>query len=72
MSNVAVSNVLPLVTDWDDDNAPAAISLVAETSTIAQWLAVPDVPTLPPLVAGIVTLRPLGVRFAGLPGVTEL
>ncbi|MCK5604787.1 hypothetical protein KAR91_23055 [Candidatus Pacearchaeota archaeon] len=52
-------NVLPFVTPCGAESAPAAKSReVAESLTMAQWVAVPVTSTAPSVIAEIITSRP--------------
>jgi hypothetical protein len=63
-SKLGSENVPPDVTATTADNGPAASVLVP--STAAQWLALPEAVTLPPVTAADEHLRP-PVAAAGAP-----
>lgn len=67
MSNVLVLNVLVVYSCCEDDSDPLASTRVAETSTTAQWVAVPSELMVPPDTAGTVTLRPFPTASLGAP-----
>ena len=64
--NDARVNVFPLVTAWLELSDPVARSSL-EPLVIAQCVAVPVPVTVPSVICGTVTWRPVGLPAAGAP-----
>ena len=65
-------NVLPLVTDWEEESEPVASSRLLLVSSNAQCVAVPVAVTLPSVIAETVTFLPVGLRSPTLPTVGDV